>query len=246
METKAYIFIVDTKSKSYTLKDTTGHQIKVDSTHPKYEWIQKLEPQKIIKINAKGRWTSSKDYKDIRALIEASSTASNIPKTDDLPPTEKELPPSNQSKLGIYSVDVSLYVTDMIQIYKQSIPTSSTPKLAVRSYAELSKLVKMQTLEDGQIAGRYDSHLVNIIQYLINKKIQQVDVAFIQKLVGVTATCAEQILKQLLQLRLIRQEFATTVAFKDKKMAPPRKATLRNLQGYRGYIYLRKSTQWIS
>jgi hypothetical protein len=134
----------------------------------------------------------------------------------------------------------------MIQIYKQSIPTSSTPKLAVRSYAELSKLVKMQTLEDGQIAGRYDSHLVNIIQYLINKKIQQVDVAFIQKLVGVTATCAEQILKQLLQLRLIRQEFATTVAFKDKKMAPPRKATLRNLQGYRGYIYLRKSTQWIS
>ena len=34
----------------------------IDASHPKFEWLSGQEAGRIVKINEKGRWNSSKDY----------------------------------------------------------------------------------------------------------------------------------------------------------------------------------------
>lgn len=95
-ETVAYIFEFNVIDNTYTLTGQNGQIILIDSTHKKFEWLQKLDTHKIVKINASGRWNSSKDYHGVREMIlNASSKPSkkiqedppaqlSIPETDDM------------------------------------------------------------------------------------------------------------------------------------------------------------------
>ena len=46
----------------WELKSESGQVELITGEHPKAEWISQLEPNRIININAKGHFTSSKDY----------------------------------------------------------------------------------------------------------------------------------------------------------------------------------------
>ena len=46
----------------WELKSESGQVELITKEHPKAEWISQLEPNRIININAKGHFTSSKDY----------------------------------------------------------------------------------------------------------------------------------------------------------------------------------------
>ena len=49
----------------WELKSESGQVELITKEHPKAEWISQLEPNRIININAKGHFTSSKDYRGL-------------------------------------------------------------------------------------------------------------------------------------------------------------------------------------
>lgn len=77
------------------------HLIIIDANHPKYSWIDSLEPNRLININAQGHFNSSKDYHN--AYGNNSATASKI--TQPTKPIEIKL-----TKLDDLNIDESLFI----------------------------------------------------------------------------------------------------------------------------------------
>ena len=61
----SYIFTFDTKTQEFKLTSKQDIHV-IDANHKKYNWLQNLEAGRIVKISAKGKWTSSKDYNNLR------------------------------------------------------------------------------------------------------------------------------------------------------------------------------------
>ena len=49
-------------SRGFELQSADGHQIIIDEEHPKYEWLSQVEADRVINVNSKGHFNSSKDY----------------------------------------------------------------------------------------------------------------------------------------------------------------------------------------
>jgi len=49
-------------SRGFELQSADGHKIIIDQDHPKWEWLSQVEAGRVININAKGHFNSSKDY----------------------------------------------------------------------------------------------------------------------------------------------------------------------------------------
>ena len=71
MSQVSYIIIFNKKTAVFTLKSTKD-EITVDAKHKKYEWLKGQEAGRIVKISAKGRWNSSKDYYGLYDEINSS------------------------------------------------------------------------------------------------------------------------------------------------------------------------------
>lgn len=86
----------------YFLTSLDGTEtIKVDDSHSKFSWCQQLEPNRIVNITAKGRWTSSADYNNVYGTL-GNQTKSNGNQTKS--PIEIKL-----TKLDDVSIDPSLF-----------------------------------------------------------------------------------------------------------------------------------------
>ena len=68
-ETSVYCFFQHPQESYFLLRSTAGDAIKIGTEHEKYEWLASQETGRVIKINEKGRWNSSKDYKGLYELI---------------------------------------------------------------------------------------------------------------------------------------------------------------------------------
>ena len=77
-DTKSYIFQFNENNQQFTLTGVEGEELIIDSNHKKYDWLHNLDPNKIVKINASGRWNSSKDYQGIREMILSPSNNPSI------------------------------------------------------------------------------------------------------------------------------------------------------------------------
>ncbi len=73
VKTPVYCFFQHPQESYFLLRNTAGEAIKIDTEHEKYEWLASQEANRVIKINEKGRWNSSKDYKGLYELIAAVS-----------------------------------------------------------------------------------------------------------------------------------------------------------------------------
>jgi predicted RNase H-like nuclease (RuvC/YqgF family) len=71
MSQVSYIINFNKKTAVYTLKSTKD-EITVDAKHKKYEWLKGQDAGRIVKISAKGRWNSSKDYYGLYDEINSS------------------------------------------------------------------------------------------------------------------------------------------------------------------------------
>ena len=69
VKTSVYCFFQHPQESYFLLRNTAGEEIKIDTEHEKYEWLASQEAGRVIKINEKGRWNSSKDYKGLYELI---------------------------------------------------------------------------------------------------------------------------------------------------------------------------------
>ena len=69
--TTSYIINFNKKTAVYTLKSTKD-EITVDTKHKKYEWLKSQDAGRIVKISAKGRWNSSKDFYGLYDEINSS------------------------------------------------------------------------------------------------------------------------------------------------------------------------------
>ena len=215
MEAKAYIFKFDKEQEIFILLDIHGEQIIINNTHKKYQWLQGLAPEKIVKINAKGRWNSSKDYQNIRQQInnlERTNPVQQVNKTKNSIPSPAA---KTESLLGIHTVELKVDLADMLQKSLKDIPKHSTAKLAISSVIELSKRLRMQAFEDGVIAGRYDAILMDVAHKLLQHKIKDVDVEFLQKNFKLDTGRAKSLYNQLLRLRILKCAFATSHQPKD-------------------------------
>ena len=63
-----YIFKFDIITQEFNL---TSNQdiLTINAEHKKFSWLQSLEAGRIVKISAKGKWTSSKDYNNLYETI---------------------------------------------------------------------------------------------------------------------------------------------------------------------------------
>ena len=61
-------------NRGFELQSADGHQIIIDQEHPKYEWLSQVEADRVININAKGHFNSSKDYTGLYSNTSAKST----------------------------------------------------------------------------------------------------------------------------------------------------------------------------
>ena len=69
----------------WELKSETGETKLIALEHPKAEWISQLEPNRVININAKGHFTSSKDYTGLYATTAKKPTVKvKLTKLDNL------------------------------------------------------------------------------------------------------------------------------------------------------------------
>ena len=73
----------------FELRSTNGSpNIVVEETHKKWEWIQNLDPNRIVNITETGRWTSNKDYNNDYGQGQTKNTSAPIEiklqKLDDL------------------------------------------------------------------------------------------------------------------------------------------------------------------
>lgn len=72
--TISYIFTFDPKTKEFMLTSKQDIHV-IDANHKKYNWLQNLEAGRIVKISAKGKWTSSKDYDGLYESIAFESSS---------------------------------------------------------------------------------------------------------------------------------------------------------------------------
>jgi len=82
-QTPELIILVNTKDKSNT--------ILIDPTHPKFDWIDNQDANRVINITETGRWTSNKDYNNDYQTSTLGSTSNpcapvevTLTKLDDL------------------------------------------------------------------------------------------------------------------------------------------------------------------
>jgi len=75
-------------SRGFELQSADGHQIIIDQEHPKFEWLSQVEAGRVININAKGHFNSSKDYNGLysptAALKSAAPLEIKLTRLDDL------------------------------------------------------------------------------------------------------------------------------------------------------------------
>ena len=114
-ETVAYIFEFNNNDNTYTLTGQNGQIILIDSTHKKFEWLQKLDPDKIVKINASGRWNSSKDYNGVREII-LNASGNPSEKIQEEPPAQLSIPETDDM-----IAEPNMSHSDVISDTKQSI-----------------------------------------------------------------------------------------------------------------------------
>ena len=69
--TTSYIINFNKKNSVFTLT-STKEEVKIDTKHKKYEWLKSQDAGRIVKISAKGRWNSSKDYYGLYDEINSS------------------------------------------------------------------------------------------------------------------------------------------------------------------------------
>ena len=69
VKASAYCFFKHPQESYFLLRNTAGEDINIGAEHEKYEWLASQETGRVIKINEKGRWNSSKDYKGLYELI---------------------------------------------------------------------------------------------------------------------------------------------------------------------------------
>ena len=74
-DVKIYTIAFDEKKNLFRLVPETGRVMRVKSDHKKFEWLKKQEAGRVVKINASGRWTASKDYDGLYARLSAQSDA---------------------------------------------------------------------------------------------------------------------------------------------------------------------------
>ena len=68
-----YGFFFNEEAGYYLLRDAEGKEAHIETSHPKFEWLSGQEAGRVIKINEKGRWNSSKDYKGLYDLLDEVS-----------------------------------------------------------------------------------------------------------------------------------------------------------------------------
>ena len=80
----AYTF--NETSRGFELQSADGHQIIIDQEHPKYEWLSQVEAGRVININAKGHFNSSKDYNGLYGAAPKTNgpVEVNLTRLDDL------------------------------------------------------------------------------------------------------------------------------------------------------------------
>ena len=71
--TTSYIINFNKKNSVFTLTSTKD-ELKIDAKHKKYEWLKSQATGRIVKISAKGRWNSSKDYIGLYDEINSSKS----------------------------------------------------------------------------------------------------------------------------------------------------------------------------
>ncbi len=118
-ETKTYIIAFDEKKILFRLIPEKGRAIRVKKDHKKFEWLQQQETGKVVKINAKGRWTSSKDYDGLYNKLQSESTTDSKPITSKKTkvrstikvkenPLPKTKPEPVKSILGYHEVELKV------------------------------------------------------------------------------------------------------------------------------------------
>ena len=68
----------------WELKSESGEVQLITKDHPKAEWISQLEPNRIININSKGHFTSSRDYTGLYKAKPKSNVKVKLTKLDNL------------------------------------------------------------------------------------------------------------------------------------------------------------------
>jgi len=54
-----------TTKAGFELTSTEGNKLTIEEGHPKYEWLSQVEADRVININSKGHFNSSKDYQGL-------------------------------------------------------------------------------------------------------------------------------------------------------------------------------------
>lgn len=118
-DTKIYTIAFDEKKNLFRLVPETGRVMRVKSDHKKFEWLKKQEAGKVVKINASGRWTASKDYDGLYARLQKQANAPAAPTETAPKPTPKPKtnakpnpapPEPPQSVFGVHEVELGIEV----------------------------------------------------------------------------------------------------------------------------------------
>lgn len=80
--------------------NNSDNYIHIDTNHPKYTWLASQESNRLININSKGHWNSSKDYHNAYGT---QTPNTNIPQ----PKTPTVI---NLTKLDDLNIDDSLFI----------------------------------------------------------------------------------------------------------------------------------------
>jgi len=156
MSQVSYIINFNKKTAVYTLKSTKD-EITVDAKHKKYEWLKGQEAGRIVKISAKGRWNSSKDYIGLYDEINSSTSKKKSTVKSSVKTTKRKAKPVKDNSTELKELKTQLKdlqtsnnklktentkLKNEIQLLKnKSAPTRTKTKLVVRKKWEAKFIV---------------------------------------------------------------------------------------------------------
>ena len=107
MSQVSYIINFNKKTAVYTLKSTKD-EITVDAKHKKYEWLKGQEAGRIVKISAKGRWNSSKDYIGLYDEINSSTSKKKSTVKSSVKTTKRKAKPVKDNSTELKELKTQL------------------------------------------------------------------------------------------------------------------------------------------
>ena len=105
--TTSYIINFNKKNSVFTLTSTQD-ELKVDAKHKKYEWLKSQDAGRIVKISAKGRWNSSKDYIGLYDEINSSLSKKKSTVKSSVKATKRKAKPVKDNSTDLKELKTQL------------------------------------------------------------------------------------------------------------------------------------------